>query len=84
MKYPVYAIKDQKFAFSAQLICEQNDQTMARGFGFMVNNPDSVMNYSPKDYDLFKVGEFDTDTGEITKVWPVQYIMNGVDVLTEK
>lgn len=80
----IYAIRDSKVNFQQLLMLNDTDPAMSRGFGFMVNNPESVMNYAPKDFDLFKVGTFDTASGKIDPIVPAEYIMNGVDCITEK
>ena len=83
MKYPVYCIRDQKVGFQPQLILEQSDQSAVRGFSFAINGNDGLMNFSPADFDLFRVGEFDTETGSVLPVVPVN-ICSGVSVFGEK
>ena len=83
MKYPVYCIRDQKVGFQPQLILEQSDSSAVRGFSFAINGNDGLMNYSPADFDLFRVGEFDTETGTFFPVVPVN-VCSGVSVFGEK
>lgn len=83
MKYPVYSIRDQKVGFQPQLIVEQSDQSAIRGFSYAINGNEGLMNYSPSDFDLFRVGEFDTETGEFVAVTPVN-VCSGISVYGEK
>lgn len=65
MKYPIYAVRDIHVGFN-QPMTDLNDNCAIRNFTYAINNPQNgVMNFSPKDYDLYKIGEFDTDTGLI-------------------
>lgn len=65
MKYPIYAVRDIHVGFNAPMT-DINDQVAIRNFTYAINNPNnSVMNFVPKDYDLYKIGEFDSDTGLI-------------------
>lgn len=83
MIYPVYCVRDNKVGFEPSLLVDMNDATAKRGFGFQVNNNASMRNYSPADYDLFKVGSFDTEGGSFIAITP-EFICNGVNVLNEK
>ena len=66
MKYPVYAVRDVHVGFNSPMT-DLNDNCAIRNFTYAINNPNNgVMNFSPKDYDLYKIGDFDTDSGFIT------------------
>ena len=78
MKYSLYSIRDLKVGYSIPQ-ADQNDATAMRGFAFAVNNEESIMNFEPKDYQLFKIGEFDVDTGKLKPITPV-LICEGLDV----
>lgn len=78
MKYPVYCIRDVKVGFRPEFLIQQNDATAIRGFSYAVNN-DGMMNFSPKDYDLYKIGEFDLETGNFQSQLP-DIICSGVSV----
>lgn len=82
MKYPMYSIKDAKVGFTPPT-CDQSDQSAIRGFGLAVNNGDGVMNYSPNDFDLYKVGEFDSEKGTIEKMIP-EFIVSASSLVNEK
>lgn len=81
MKYPIYSYRDLKVGYAPPQ-CDQSDQAAIRGFSFAINNHDSMMNFSPKDFDLYKVGIFDTETGQIESCTP-DMIASGVAVFCE-
>lgn len=64
MKYPMFCYRDNKVGFMLPF-CEQNDLAAVRGFSYAINGNDGLMNFSPADYDLYKVGEFDTEKGTV-------------------
>lgn len=82
MKYPVYCIRDNKVGFQPQLLVEQNDATAVRGFSYAIN-AEGMMNYSPTDFELFKIGEFEVDTGKFDSIIPVN-VCSGVSVIGDK
>lgn len=77
MVYPVYSNRDNKVGFGAPYI-ELNDQTAIRGFGLKINNAD-VMAFAPADFDLYKIGEFDTESGSFTSCVP-KLVVSGTSV----
>lgn len=81
MKYVLISIRDQKVGFMPPQ-ADQSEQSAIRGFSYAINNGD-IMNFSAKDFDLFKVGEFNPETGEVTGCNP-ENICSGISVLNEK
>lgn len=79
MKYPVYSIRDVKVGFMAPNV-DQSDQTAVRQFAFELNNRNGIMNFVPKDFDLYKIGEFEQESGVITPCIPV-LVVNGSSVV---
>lgn len=69
MKLPIYSIRDVHTGFMSPTV-DQNDASAMRNFGHAVMQSQSLMNSHPKDYSLYKIGEFETDTGEITPCMP--------------
>lgn len=76
MKYPIYSYKDQKVGFMP-IQCDQSDQTAIRGFAYAINAKEGMMNFAPKDFDLYKVGVFDCETGAIEPCVPVLLASGG-------
>lgn len=79
MKYNVYVIKDIKSTCMSPTI-DANDQTALRNFKFALNNADSIMNFSPKDFCLYRIACYDNEKGEITGYDPV-LIARGEDLI---
>lgn len=77
MKYPIFTVRDIKVGFMPPY-CDQSDQSAVRGFSYSVNG-EGVMNFAPKDYSLYKIGEFDTETGKIEGIIPV-LVTEGISV----
>lgn len=82
MTYGLYCIRDKYTTFMAPAL-DQNDESAKRGFGFAINN-NQEFSYSPADFDLYKVGEFDTVSGQIVAEVPIKFISNGMEVFNEK
>ena len=59
MIIPIYSVNDALNGFGP-LSLQNNDAAAYRSFAEMFKDV-----YSPADYSLFKVGSFDTNTGEI-------------------
>lgn len=82
MKYPIYSYRDTKAGFGNP-VCDMSDQTAIRGFSFAINNRDGLMNYAPKDFDLYKIGTFDTEKGVITPEQIPILVVSGSSVYNE-
>lgn len=65
MKYGIYSIRDAATGYLG-ISADVNDQAATRNFGHACKNTDSLFFTHSSDYTLYKVGEFDTDTGIIT------------------
>lgn len=79
MKYPIYSIRDAKVGFMTPTL-DQNDAAAARNFEHAILNADSLMNSHPADYSLYRIGDFDTESGAITGCMPV-HVMDAVGVV---
>lgn len=64
--------------------CDQSDASAIRGFSFGINGQDGMMNFSPKDFDLFKIGEFDVDKGIIVGYEAPLLIVSGSSIAEKK
>lgn len=64
MIYGVYSIRDKLTGY-LQPAFEVNDPSAMRNFesGILAVQRGNLLHSHPGDYDLFKVGTFDTDTG---------------------
>lgn len=81
MKKGVYAVKDLKSKQFAEPFIDVNDAAALRGFAFAVNNGNLIMKFSPADFRLYKVGEFDTELGVVVPlVSGIELVAAGEDV----
>lgn len=60
----MYVIRDRKGGFYGTPFCSQNDDTAARDFLGFCRMPQNE--YLADDLELFYVGDFDSESGEIT------------------
>lgn len=83
MTYSLYCIRDKYTGFMSPAV-DVNDDSAKRNFAFAINNNPGVMNFSPSDYDFYRVGIFDSKTGDIRPVQPIEFICNGNEVYNAK
>lgn len=62
MKFGLYSIKDAKTGFMTPVL-EQGDPAALRNFSAAVSQRDCIMYQYPNDFALYKVANWDTDTG---------------------
>lgn len=79
MIFPMYSIRDIHTGFMSPMV-DQNDNSAARNFAHAIIASDGVMHTHPSDFDLFKIGSFDSENGQLDLLWPVVHIMSGGDV----
>lgn len=65
----VYCIRDQKVGWMTPTV-DQNDACAVRNFVHAIKNTQSILNTHPKDFDLYKIGSFDSDEGCIVPQLP--------------
>lgn len=82
MLVPLYAIRDRKSGFLAPTH-DVNDETAKRNFAFAVQTRDKMFLAFPDDYDLYKVGAYETDSGIISPCDPV-FICSARDCLVKE
>lgn len=79
MKYPIYSYRDSKVGFGSPVV-DQNDQTAVRGFAYAINGRDGIMNFQPGDFDLYKIGFFDSEKGTLESMLP-ELVVSGSSVV---
>lgn len=77
----LYSVKDNLTGFSAPTH-DLNDATAVRNFAYAMQNIPQYA-HKPSDYDLYKVGVFNPDTGVISSIVP-KIIIHGTDFLHKK
>lgn len=81
MTYGIYSVRDNKVGFGAPFV-DMSNQTAIRGFAFAVNQKSEVMSFAPEDYDLYRVGSFDTEKGEVEHCMP-EFLVSGVSMMKD-
>ena len=77
MKYGIYSIRDAAaHVFTAPTI-DITDEAAIRGFSQAVNNVDSVMNFLPSDFSLYRIGTLDVEAGTIDSISPPTMLVSG-------
>lgn len=77
MLYNVYSVRDSKVGYGNPFV-DLSDSSAVRGFNFAFSNPTSMVNFSPSDFSLYRIGSFDSDKGIIERVTP-EFICCAVD-----
>lgn len=69
MVFGIYAIKDVYTGYLNPTF-EGNDSVARRNFEHAVCRADSLLYSHPNDYDLYRIGTFDSETGVIISCVP--------------
>lgn len=80
MSFGLYAIRDVKTSFLSPAI-DVNDQAAVRNFYHTVQNSEGVMYSCPQDFSLYRVGEFDADSGLLIPASPIVYLASASDAI---
>ena len=76
MKTNIYAFKDTKIGFM-QPFLQQNEAVAIRTLKMAVNDEHSQIRNMAEDIQMYQLGTYDDDTGEI--VPEVKFIANAID-----
>lgn len=52
-----------------------------RAFSDLVRDPQSLIAKHPEDFQLFSIGKFDTNSGNLIPQLPVEFLANATDFL---
>lgn len=80
MIYGVYSIRDVKTGFMSPTI-EQNDDAAARNFYHAVANSDGILFTYASDFSLYRIANFDSDTGVMDPGIPPLLVAEGANAL---
>lgn len=78
MKHNVYSIYDSAAKAYFPPFFLHTEGMALRGFTDAVNDPNSQVGKHPKDYDLFQIGTFDDNTGQLTPLQTNKPLGNGL------
>lgn len=87
MKRKVYAIRDSKAEVYNTPFFQNTHGEAERSFSRLVEDPKSMIQQFPDDYDLYWIGEYDDLLGTLTALDTPQHILKAVHVaarLSEK
>ena len=73
----IYSIRDVHNGFGHPFI-DSNDESAKRNFAYSVNSG-NVMGFSPMDYDLYFLAEFDSEKGTFVFDLP-ELVIHATDV----
>lgn len=76
MKFGVYAVRDTLNGFGT-LMCDHSDATASRSFKYAMNQEGSF----PRDYDLYKIGTYDCDSGTVVSFEFPELVLRGIDCI---
>lgn len=79
MKMNIYAIRDVHTGFMSPAI-DQNDACSVRNFRHACQQHNSLMYSHTMDYDLYCIGEFESDTGVIIPCQP-RIVVSGASLM---
>lgn len=78
MIYNLYSIRDSKTGFMMPTY-DINDQSASRAFAHVCVNSHDVLSSFVKDFDLYRIAEFDSESGVVQPVSPIQFVISGPD-----
>lgn len=78
MKVGLYSIQDANAGFMSPVV-DLNDATAMRNFASQVSNNDVMKKFS-NEFTLYKIGEFDTESGLIDVCVPPVHVANASSV----
>ena len=82
MIYPVYALRDAAaHAFLAPTL-NSSDESARRDLARAVaSDTTGMIGFKPSDFDLYRIGNYDAETGLLTPLSPVVLVVNAAAVV---
>lgn len=74
----LYVIRDQRTSYMTPSV-DYNDQSAIRNFEHAVLQKDSLFNTHAEDYSLYRIGEYDNNTGRVVPEESPVLILDGKD-----
>lgn len=81
MKFPIYCVRDSLIGFGIPVL-RDNDSVASRSFEFDLTREGSPYSNHPEHFQLFRIGEFDTDDGSIVSSSPF-LVASAIDFIKE-
>lgn len=76
MIYGLYSIRDVKTGFMTPVM-EANDDAARRNFYHSVQNSEGILFTFAQDFTLYRLADFDAETGKITPLVPIVQVADG-------
>lgn len=76
MKYGLYSIRDVKTGFMTPVM-EANDASATRNFYHSVQNTEGILFTFAQDFTLYRIAEFDAETGQVVPLVPIIQVADG-------
>lgn len=80
MVYNVYTMRDIKTGFMTPTV-DVNDDAASRAFAHAVANSEGILYTFAKDFSLYRIGSFNSDTGCISPDPLPTLVLDGIDAL---
>lgn len=74
----IYTIRDDKASFYGTPFFSANDDVATRSFMRLTSDMNSIVSEYPADFALYKIGNFNEDTGDIVGFDAPEFIINAV------
>ena len=84
MKQIQFTIYDNAANAYLPPFCLHNEQMAMRVFGDCIQSADHQFSKHPSDYTLFKIGEFDDISGQLTPEKAPQSLCNGIQFVLDQ
>ncbi|UPW41099.1 nonstructural protein [Sigmofec virus UA08Rod_5539] len=76
MTFGLYSIRDVRTGFMTPAM-EANDDAAKRNFAHAVSNSDGILSSFSADFTLYRIADFDADTGIVTPITPIAFVISG-------
>lgn len=84
MQLKVFSLRDQKAEVFNTPFTKSTHGEAERDFTSLVNDPKSLINQYPKDFDLYFLGHYDTSTGKMQPNASPEHLISAIDVLRKE
>lgn len=79
----LYSLLDRKLREFGVVLTAQNDETMLRELHSNLKGRESTQGKYPEDFDLYRIGEVDVETGVVGGENPPRLVMNLKELLSD-
>lgn len=66
----LYSLFDRRMREFGAVMTAKNDEAILRGLEDQLKNSGGMIEKHPKDFDVYVVGEFDDESGEVARLAP--------------